>query len=91
MQKLCYIRKEKFENKYLKEKKHRKIRDHCHYAGEYRGAAHSICNLKYSLPKNVPTVFRNGSNHDYHFILKESAEEFKELIYLFREKILRYI
>ena len=25
-----------FENKYLKDKKCRKVRDHCHYTGEYR-------------------------------------------------------
>ena len=44
--KICYICKEKIENKYLKDKKYRKVRDHCHYTGEYRGAAHNICNLK---------------------------------------------
>ena len=34
--KIYYISKEKFENKYLKDKKLRKVRDHCHYTGEYR-------------------------------------------------------
>ena len=48
---ICYICKEKFENKYVKDKKYCKVRDHCHYKGEYRGSAHSICNLKYSVPK----------------------------------------
>ena len=28
--KIYYICKEKFENKYLKDKKHHKVRDHCH-------------------------------------------------------------
>ena len=40
---ICYICNEQFENKYLKDKKYFKVRDHCHYTGEYRGAAHSIC------------------------------------------------
>ena len=76
--KICYICKEKFVNEYLKDKKHRKIRDHCDYPGEYRGAAHSICNLKYSVPERIPIIFHNGSNCDYHFIIKELAEEFKK-------------
>ena len=41
----------KFEDKNAKDKKYHKVRDHCHYAEEYRGAAHSICNLKYSVHK----------------------------------------
>ena len=84
--KICYICKEKLESKYLKDKKYRKVRDHCHYTGVYRGAAHSICNLKYSVTNTIPIVFHNGSNYDYHFIIKEFAEEFKKTIYLFRRK-----
>ena len=55
-------------------KKYLKVRDHCHYTGEYRGAANSICKLKYSVRKKIPIVFHNGSNYDYHFIIKELAE-----------------
>ena len=74
---ICYICKEKFKNKYLKEKKnYHKVRDNCRYTGEYRYAEHSICHLKYSVPKKIPIVFHNGSNYDYHFIMKELAEEF---------------
>ena len=51
--KICYICKEKFENKYLKDKKYRRIRDHYHYTGEYGNTAHSICNLEYSIPKKI--------------------------------------
>ena len=48
---ICYICEKKFKHKILKTKKHLKVRDHCHDTGEYRGAAHSICNLKYSVSK----------------------------------------
>ena len=39
------------------------------------GAAHDICNLRYKIPKEIPVVFHNGSTYDYHFIIKELAEE----------------
>ena len=68
--KICYICKEKFVNKYLRDKKYYKARDHCHYAGKYGGAAHSICNLKYSVPKKIPIVFHYEFNHDYPVIIK---------------------
>ena len=54
-----------------------KVRDHCHYTGKYKGAAHSICNLRYIIPKKILVVFHNGSTYDYHFIIKQLAREFK--------------
>ena len=56
-------------------KKHHKVRDHCHYTGNYRGAAHNIRNLRYKIPKEIPIVFHNGSTYDYHFIIKELVQE----------------
>ena len=59
------------------DKKNYKVRDHCHYTGKYRGAAHNICNLRYKVPKEIPIVFHNGSTYDYHFIIKELVKEFE--------------
>ena len=47
-QKICYICEKEFD---IKDKKHHKVRHHCHYTGKYRGAAHNICNLRYKIPK----------------------------------------
>ena len=58
-------------------KKYHKVKDHCHYTEKYRGAVRSICNLRYKISKETPVVFHNGSAYDYHFIIKELAEEFK--------------
>ena len=52
------------------------VKDYCYFTGKYRGAAHSTCNLKYKIPKNIPVIFHNGSTYDYHFIIRELASEF---------------
>ena len=89
--KICYICKEKFENKCLREKKYRKVRDYCHYTGANRGATHGICNLKYSLPTRILIVFHNGSSYNYHFIINKLSEEFKKQFICLEENTGKYI
>ena len=72
-QEICDICKKEFDNT---DKKNYKVKDHCHYTGKDRGAAHNICNLRYKIPKEIPVVFHNGSIYDYHFIFKELVKEF---------------
>ena len=48
-----------------------RVRDHCHYTGRYRGAAHNKCNLKYSKPNNISVFFHNLSGYDSHLIIKK--------------------
>ena len=72
----CHIRYEKFIHDKENEKycEYCKVRDHCHYTGKYRGAAHSKCNLQYKVPKEISEVFHNGSKYDYHLIINELAK-----------------
>ena len=73
----CYICKNDFNNDTAESSSsERKVRDHCHFTGKYRGAAHNTCNLRYKVPKNIPVIFHNGSTYDYHFIIKELPSEF---------------
>ena len=93
-EKVCYICKKEFCTNKNAEKefelKH-KVRDHCHYTGKVRGAAHSICNLIYKIPRDIHVVFHNGSAYDYHFIIKQLAEEFKSEFKCLGENRERYI
>ena len=47
-----------------------KVRDHCHFTGRYRGAAHNSCNLRYRKPNFTPVVFHNLSGYDSHLFVK---------------------
>ena len=52
-QEACHICKGKFcvdkDDENYKNRK--KVKDHCHYTGKFRGAAHSKCNLNYKVQK----------------------------------------
>ena len=72
-------------------KKNYKVRDHCHYTGKYRCAAHNICNLRYKVPKEIPRVFHNGSTYDYHFIIKELVKDFNSNFECLGENTEKYI
>ena len=53
-QKVCFICEKEFSTDKNNEKEFKlccEVRDHDHYTGKYRGAAHSICNLQYKTPK----------------------------------------
>ena len=76
--KVCYICGKRFLKKFANDKNYRKVRDYCHFTGKYRGAAHNICNLRFNVLNEIPVFFHNGSNYDYHFIIKELANEFEE-------------
>ena len=60
-QEVCHICKKKFckdaDDEDYKNKKI--VRDHCHYIGKFRGAAHSDCKLKYKVPNKIPIVIHN--------------------------------
>ena len=53
-----------------------KVRDHCHYTGKYRGAAHEKCNLQYAIPNHIPVILHNMSGYDSHLFIRELGKKF---------------
>ena len=48
---------------------------------ENKSVGQRICNLRNSVPKNIPRVFRNGRNYDYLFHLKRVSRRVWKTIY----------
>ena len=65
-----------FAKMYSVKRKNIKVRDRDHYAGKYRGAAHLICNLRYSTQIDIPVFFHSGTNYDFNLIINKLAKEF---------------
>ena len=94
MQNYCHICKRKLcydKHNKSKYKAYCKVRDHCHYTGEFRGAAHNICNLRHNDQREIPVVLHDDSNCGYHLIIKELAEKFKGNIDCLDENTEKYI
>ena len=78
----------------MKKKKfkiYQNVRDYCHYKEKFRGASHSICNLKYKVPQEIPVKIHSGSKYEYHLLIEELAEEFKGGFECLEENTKKYI
>ena len=84
---ICFICKKLFGN----DKNAFKVRDHCHYTGKYRSAAHIACNLQYKVSKSIPVVFHNGSHCDFYLIIEQLALDFKGPFSCLDENTEKYI
>ena len=62
--KICWICQKRFNEK------DKKVRDHDHFTGKFRGAAHNQCNLQFKKPKFTPVIFHNLSGYDAHLFVK---------------------
>ena len=56
-----------------------RVRDHCHFTGKYRGAAHKSCNLQCRRPMLLPVIFHNLQGYDAHLFIKQLSKVKGEL------------
>ncbi len=63
----CYLCYKEFNNN---DNNLKKVRDHDHLNGKYRGAAHSICNINLNNKNiKIPVVAHNSKGYDSHFLM----------------------
>ena len=67
----CWIYKKPFQYDSWKD---RKVRDHDHFTGEFRGAAHSKCNCRIQDRMIIPVIAHNLSKYDLKLFIRDLME-----------------
>ena len=76
--KVCYVCEKPFDNSALIHSatadgprffNPKKVRDHDHATGKYRGAAHQTCNMRLRKTYKIPVIFHNFRGYDSHLLI----------------------
>ena len=70
---------------------HDKVRDHCHFTGKYRGAAHFKCNLAFKYSKFIPVFFHNLEGCDSRLLMQELGKYKEQRIGCIPKNMEKYI
>ena len=63
----------------------KRVRDHCHITGEFRGSAHNQCNRDFTITNKIPVIFHNLKGYDSHFIMQEIGKIIETNTYVDRK------
>ena len=75
----CHICGKKYK------KTDKRVRDHCHINGEFRGSAHNQCNRDFTITNKIPVIFHNLKGYDSHFIMQEIGKIIETNTYVDRQ------
>ena len=75
----CHICGKKYK------KTDKRVRDHCHINGEFRGSAHNQCNRDFTITNKIPVIFHNLKGYDSHFIMQEIGKIIETNTYVDRK------
>ena len=80
-----------FRHRYTNDKNYKRVKNRCYHIAKNRSVAHGMCDLKCSIPKQIPVVFHDVSNYDYHIIIKEPSKELQPYLTIQNFLIAQYL